>query len=64
MYNSKIEYFENKRLVKTFELEVITKGLHKMLINFKAPGDVRGMRILILDADSGRIADANPWHRG
>lgn len=52
VYNSKIEYFENKRLVKTFELEVVTKGLHKMLINFKAPGDVRGMRILILDAET------------
>jgi outer membrane lipoprotein-sorting protein len=52
VYSSKIEYFENKRLVKTFELEIVTKGLHKMLIDFKAPGDVRGMRILILDAET------------
>lgn len=51
-YHSTIEYRENGRVVKTFELSVITKGMHKMLINFLAPGDVRGMRVLIVDPET------------
>lgn len=51
-YNSSIEYRENDQVVKTFKLRVITKGMHKMLINFLAPGDVRGMRVLIVDPET------------
>lgn len=51
-YNSTIEYRENGKVVKTFRLRVLTKGMHKMLISFLAPGDVRGMRILIVDPET------------
>lgn len=51
-YTSTIEYRENGKIVKTFRLRVLTKGMHKMLISFLAPGDVRGMRILIVDPET------------
>jgi len=51
-YESTIQYFEGGNLVKTFALNVITQGMHKMLITFEAPGEVRGMRILSADPDT------------
>ena len=45
-YHSQIQYRESGKLVRTFALSIITKGMHKMLISFEAPGEVRGMRIL------------------
>ena len=52
VYTSTIRYSENNKVVKTFRLRVTTKGMHKMLISFLAPGDVRGMRILIVDPET------------
>ena len=52
VYTSTIQYLENGKTVKTFRLRVTTKGMHKMLISFLAPGDVRGMRILIVDPET------------
>jgi outer membrane lipoprotein-sorting protein len=51
-YLSKITYRENGRVVKTFEIDIKTRGEYKMLITFKAPSDVLGMRILILDPET------------
>ncbi len=52
VYHSKIQYREGGKVVRTFELSVVTKGMHKMLITFEAPGEVRGMRILRPDPES------------
>lgn len=51
-YHSKISYREGGNLVKTFEINIKTKGLYKMLISFLSPADVQGMRILILDPET------------
>lgn len=51
-YESTITYRESGRVVKTFELNIKTSGLFKMLITFKAPSDVLGMRILTLGPET------------
>ena len=52
VYHSTIRYMENGKTVKVFKLRVITRGMYKMLITFEAPGDVRGMRVLIVDPET------------
>lgn len=47
-----MQYFEGGRLVKTFEIEVVTRGAHKALVNFTAPGSMEGTRILVIDAET------------
>jgi outer membrane lipoprotein-sorting protein len=51
-YTSNIRYLEKSKVVKNFRLRVVTKGMHKMRIAFLAPGQVRGMRILIVDPET------------
>jgi outer membrane lipoprotein-sorting protein len=47
-----MQYLEGGRLVKTFEIQVVTKGAHKALVTFTAPGSMEGTRILVLDAET------------
>jgi outer membrane lipoprotein-sorting protein len=51
-YLTTIQYRESSKLVKTFKLRVVTKGMHKALVSFLAPGDMRDTRVLIVDAET------------
>jgi outer membrane lipoprotein-sorting protein len=51
-YQTTINYRENKQLVKTFKIRVVTKGSYKTLVSFSAPGEMRGTRVLIVDAET------------
>lgn len=51
-YQAKIAYRENQKLVKNFNLRVVLKGSHKVLVSFLAPGEMRGTRVLIADAET------------
>ncbi len=51
-YHAKIGYSENGRLVKNFNLRIVTKGTHKVLVSFVAPGEMRGTRVLVADAET------------
>lgn len=52
VYNSKITLYEGANAIKTYEISIICKGSNKQLITFKAPGEVRGMKVLMLDAET------------
>jgi outer membrane lipoprotein-sorting protein len=51
-YHATINYRENKKLVKNFNLRVVLKGSHKVLVSFLAPGEMRGTRVLVADAET------------
>ncbi len=51
-YQTTIHYREEGNLVKTFQIRVVTKGMHKALVSFTAPGDMRGTRVLIVDPET------------
>ena len=54
-YHAKIDYSENNKLVKNFNLRIVTKGTHKTLVSFVAPG-ARFLTSLFL---AGRIPADN-----
>lgn len=47
-----MQYREHGKLVKTFEMRVVTKGAHKALVSFLAPGSMTGTRILVSDPET------------
>jgi outer membrane lipoprotein-sorting protein len=51
-YHAAIAYSENGSLVKNFNLRILTKGSHKVLVSFVAPGEMRGTRVLVADAET------------
>jgi outer membrane lipoprotein-sorting protein len=51
-YISTFTYREKGRVVKTFKMRIITKGMHKALVSFLAPGDLRGTRILVANPET------------
>lgn len=51
-YISTFTYREKSRVVKIFKMRIITKGMHKALVSFLAPGDLRGTRILVADPET------------
>lgn len=51
-YISTFTYREKSHVVKTFKMRIITKGMHKALVSFLAPGDLRGTRILVANPEN------------
>src|SRR5690554_680937 len=47
-YVSTMEIWKNGSKKKTLQFDMVMKGLDKQLINFTAPGDVAGMKILMV----------------
>lgn len=51
-YLATMEIIKNGELKRTLSFSSTMKGVEKQLIEFTAPGDVAGMKVLMLDADT------------
>lgn len=51
-YSASMEIFRGANKTKTIEFAMTMKGLEKQYIEFLAPGDVAGMKILMTDAET------------
>lgn len=51
-YDATMEIYKGGALKKTLEFHMVMKGLNKQFINFVAPGDVAGMKILMEDPET------------
>ncbi|MCA9689824.1 MAG: outer membrane lipoprotein-sorting protein [Nannocystaceae bacterium] len=51
-YTAEMELWKSGSKQKTLQFNMSMKGLHKQYIEFTAPGDVAGMKILMTDADT------------
>ena len=51
-YTATMEIIKDGQLKKTLTFNSVMKGLDKQLINFTAPGDVAGMKVLMEDANN------------
>lgn len=51
-YTASMEIFKSGNLRQTMVFKMSMKGLEKQFINFTAPGDVAGMKILMEDRDT------------
>jgi outer membrane lipoprotein-sorting protein len=51
-YLSTLTYREKGRVAKAFKMRIISRGLSKALVSFLEPGEMRGTRILIADAET------------
>ena len=50
-YTASMEIWKNGSKKKTLQFDMVMKGLEKQYINFTAPGDVAGMKILMTGSD-------------
>lgn len=50
-YVSTMEIYKNGNKRKTLQFDMVMKGLDKQYINFTAPGDVAGMKVLMVGAE-------------
>lgn len=51
-YVSTLTYREKGRVAKAFKMRIISRGLSKALVSFLEPGEMRGTRILVADAET------------
>lgn len=51
-YDATMSIFKGGALKKTLEFHMVMKGLDKQFINFTAPGDVAGMKVLLEGSDT------------
>ena len=51
-YNAEMAIYKDGTKQRVLKFSIVMKGLEKQLIEFDAPGDVAGMKILLQDADT------------
>lgn len=51
-YRATFSIYEAGKLKKTLEFDMVMKGLEKQFITFTGPGDVKGMKVLMQDAET------------
>lgn len=51
-YDASMEIIKGGQLKKTLGFTAVMKGADKQLLEFNAPGDVKGMKVLMEDADT------------